>query len=240
MGNLQSSVNAALGTATKIEKLYKPLGQIEKQLDQLEPWQQQQVDEQAAIHQEQMERINKPGASAGEKVYVPEDLQSDPRAMGPMPFNPALFGEPNGFDLHSPFQKSGQLALPWNGVLYTPYQEKMKLPFVAQSLDPQKRQIAQQTGTEFSQQAQALDTWRQKHFNQRAMAIKLGAKNTKNYTTVRRGILDPETQQITGYRQGTNFLDKDGTSYLIWDDGEHEVKPKPAPKEYYIRSQEAR
>ena len=32
MGNLQSSVNAALGTATKIEKLYKPLGQIEKQI----------------------------------------------------------------------------------------------------------------------------------------------------------------------------------------------------------------
>lgn len=33
MGNLQSNVNSVLGTATKIEKLYKPLGEINKKVN---------------------------------------------------------------------------------------------------------------------------------------------------------------------------------------------------------------
>ena len=101
MGNLQSSVNAALGTATKIEKLYKTLGQIEKQINELPSWVQQQEAEASAIHEEQMARINKPGATSGEKIYIPEDLSQDPSQIGPMDYTPAAFGA-DGFYLHDP------------------------------------------------------------------------------------------------------------------------------------------
>lgn len=116
MGNLQSNVNAVLGTATKIEKLYKPLKKVVNQLD---PWQKAQQKELVAIHKDQMKRIKKKDAKSGEKVYVPEDLQNDPGAMGPRPYTAAAFGA-DGFEMHDPslaqsiraykIDKSGQIV----------------------------------------------------------------------------------------------------------------------------------
>lgn len=110
MGKLQSSVNQALTAVGAVKKIGEHMKKQDEQIalqketiNKLEPWQEAIVEENEAIHQDQMDRINKPGAKSGEKVYIPEDLQSDPNQMGPMPYTPALFGE-DGFNLHGPIK----------------------------------------------------------------------------------------------------------------------------------------